>query len=331
MSSIIPNTRRLSILPVEDLEAWQFYKTHQSTFWTAEEISFSEDRAVFENLPEKEQKIILKILAFFSFADTLININISNHFANYPDNTLEVNAFYGFQTMMENIHSETYALQILELVKEKEERDLLFNSVLSYPNVRMKTDWINKWIEAKDVKHTHRLLAFTLIEGIFFSCSFSTIFWFKKRGTLLNGLIYSNELIARDESLHQFFGAFLFNRYNVPREKNNDLILHTHEVHEIVNEAVEIEKQFARDVLEESLPGLTFQLMEQYIQFLANNILKSIYYPPLYDLQKNNNPFDFMEVQFELQTKTNFFEKKESGYQRSYGSGYLNDIDFSEL
>ena len=321
------SSERLSILPVEDLKAWEFYKTHQSTFWTAEEISFCEDRVVFENLPEKEQKIILNILAFFSFADTMININISKHFINHPLNSLEVNAFYGFQTMMENIHAETYALQILELVREKEDRDLLFNSVQKYPNVRMKTDWINKWIEAKNfnVKHTHRVLAFTLIEGIFFSCSFSTIFWFKKRGTLLNGLIHSNELISRDETLHQFFGAFLFNRYNrtdpLPIEK----------VHEIVNEAVEIEKQFARDLLQDSLPGLTFQLMEQYIKFLANNILKSIHYPPLYDVKVNTNPFDFMDVQFELQTKTNFFEKKESGYQRSYGSGYLNDIDFSGL
>ena len=205
---------RLSILPVEDEEAWKFYKIHQSTFWTTEEISFSEDRVVFENLPKKEQNVILQILAFFSFADTLININISKHFSNYPGNSLEVNAFYSFQSMMENIHAETYSLQILELVKEKEERDMLFNSVQKYPNVQMKTDWIYKWIETKDVKHTHRLLAFTLIEGIFFSCSFSTIFWFKKRGTLLNGLIHSNELISRDESLHQFFGAFLFNRYN---------------------------------------------------------------------------------------------------------------------
>jgi ribonucleoside-diphosphate reductase beta chain len=317
--------QRLSILPVEDSEAWKFYKTHQSTFWTAEEISFSEDRVVFENLPEKEQKIILKILAFFSFADTMINLNISRHFANYPENSLEVNAFYGFQTMMENIHAETYALQILELVKDAEERDLLFNSVQKYPNVRMKIDWINKWIEAENVQHRHRLLAFTLIEGIFFSCSFSTIFWFKKSGTLLNGLIHSNELIARDENLHQFFGAFLFNRYN------NVEKLTAEEVHDIVSEAVEIEKQFARDVLEESLPGLTFELMEQYIKFLANNILKSIHYTALYDIGKNANPFDFMDVQFELQTKTNFFEKKESGYQRSFGAGYLNDIDFSGL
>ncbi len=322
---------RLSILPVQDLEAWKFYKTHQSTFWTAEEISFSEDRIVFENLPEKEQKIILKILAFFSFADTMININISKHFANYPKNSLEVNAFYGFQTMMENIHSETYALQILELVKEKEERDLLFNSVQKYPNVQMKTNWINKWIEAKDVKHTHRLLAFTLIEGIFFSCSFSTIFWFKKRGTLLNGLIHSNELISRDEGLHQFFGAFLFNRYNNDNDGGAFLTLDKNDVYTIVKEAVEIEKQFAHDVLEDSLPGLTFKLMTQYIQFLANNILKSIHYPPLYDIKENTNPFDFMDIQFELQTKTNFFEKKESAYQRSYGSGYLNDIDFSGL
>ena len=319
------NEQRLSILPIEDEEAWRFYKTHQSTFWTAEEISFTEDRVIFEKLPEKEQKIILNILAFFSFADTMININISKHFVNYPYNSLEVNAFYGFQTMMENIHSETYALQILELVREKEERDLLFNSVQKYPNVKMKIEWINKWIEANEIKHTHRLLAFTLIEGIFFSCSFSTIFWFKKRGILLNGLIHSNELISRDEALHQFFGAFLFNRYN----KSNPLSVG--KVHEIVEEAVEIEKQFAQDVLKNALPGLTFQLMQQYIQFLANNILKSINYPALYDIKENTNPFDFMDVQFELQTKTNFFEKKESGYQRSNGSGYLNEIDFSEL
>lgn len=315
---------RLSILPVKDLEAWQFYKTHQSTFWTAEEISFSEDQIVFDNLPEKQKEIILKILAFFSFADTMININISKHFINFHGNSLEVNAFYGFQTMMENIHAETYALQILELVKEKEKRESLFNSVQKYPNVKMKIDWINKWIESPNVSQTHRLLAFVLIEGIFFSCSFSTIFWFKKQGVLLNGLIHSNELIARDERLHQFFGSFLFNRYN------KEIPLKEEIVFEIVNEAVEIEKQFAKDVLQNPLPGLTFELMQEYIEFLANNILKSIHYNPLYN-SKITNPFDFMDVQFELQTKTNFFEKKESSYQRSYGSGYLNNIDFTNV
>lgn len=318
-------TKRLSILPVVDHESWYFYKKHSSLYWSPEEISFSEDRVVFDRLTKKEQKIILNILAFFSFADTLVNNNIQKWFLANPENSMEVDAFYTFQSMIELVHSEVYSLQIMELVSDPEERMDLFNSVEKYPNVKMKTDWINEHIENANLTYVQRLLCFVLIEGLFFSCSFSTIYYFKKKGILLNGLIYSNELISRDEFLHQSFGTMLFNRFN----KKNKMSLES--VHKIVGEANEIEKQFARDVLYDALPGLNVELMSTYINFLTNQILESIGYPPLFPPSENKNPFDFMAVSYEIETKSNFFEKKESAYQRGFGAGYSNKIDFSKV
>ena len=318
-------SKRLSILPIVDQEAWYFYKKHSSLYWSVEEISFSEDRAVFESLPKKEQKIILNILAFFSFADTLVNNNIQKWFNGNPENTIEVDAFYTFQSMIELVHSEVYSLQIMELVFDPKEREDLFNSVEKYPNVKMKTDWINEHIENENLTYVQRLLCFILIEGLFFSCSFSTIYYFKKKGVLLNGLIYSNELISRDEFLHQSFGTMLFNRFN----RKNKMSLEN--VHKIVGEAAEIEKQFAKDVLVDALPGLNLSLMSTYINYLTNQILESIGYAPLFERSENKNPFDFMSVSYEIETKSNFFEKKESSYQRGFGAGYSNKIDFSKV
>lgn len=317
---------RLSILPVVDEESWYFYKKHSSLYWSSEEISFAEDRAVFESLSKKEQKIILNILSFFSFADTLVQNNIQKWFNGNPKNSMEANAFYTFQSMIELVHSEVYSLQIMELISDPLERLDLFNSVEKYPNVKMKTDWINEHIENEDLSYVQRLLCFILIEGLFFSCSFSTIYYFKKRGVLLNGLIYSNELISRDEFLHQSFGTMLFNRFNVDENK-----MPTENVHKIVGEAATIEKQFAKDVLFDALPGLNVDLMSTYINFLTNQILDSIGYPFLFPPNENKNPFDFMAVSYEIETKSNFFEKKESSYQRGFGAGYSNEIDFSRV
>jgi len=316
---------RLSILPIEDQEAWRYYKIHAAAFWSAEEISFSEDKIIFDGLSAKEQKIILNILAFFSFADTLVNVNLQKYFLQHENNTLEVNAFYGFQSMIEMIHAEVYSLQILELIRDPRERQDLFNSVEKYPNVQLKTAWINQWIKDDKALYTHRLLAFVLIEGIFFSSSFATIYYFKKKGVLLNGLIHSNELISRDEYLHQTFGAMMFKRNNSVNR------LPISDVHAIVSEAVAVETQFASDILGEALPGLNYSLMAQYIRYLANTILKSIGYPCLFDPVENENPFDFMKVSYAIETKSNFFEKQESSYQRAFGNGYLNEIDFSNL
>lgn len=315
-----PTTERLTLLPVEDEISWNFYKTHMKMFWTAEEIHFGNDLAAFEKMNAEERELLLKVLAFFSCADTLVNINLQKHFLNEPSNTMEMSAFYGFQSMMETIHSETYAMQILNLIKNKVEREKVLNAVAHYPNVAMKIEWMERWIENEHVTHLHRLLAFILIEGIFFSCSFSSIFYFKNRGVELNGLIQSNELIAKDETLHQAFGTMVFNRLN---EK---IPLAEKQVFAIVDEAVQIESQFAEDMLVNPLPGLNKTLMIQYIHFLANTILSSIgYSATLYPTQKN--PFEFMESCYEIETKTNFFEKKNAIYQHK-NVGYDSNVVF---
>lgn len=313
---------RYTLHPIRDQVAWDMYKKHESMFWTAEEINFIDDKIAFEKLKPKEQKLIINILSFFSSADILVGINLNKYFLNNPQNSMEVDFFYALQGSIENVHSEVYSLMITNLIKDEKIRNELFNAIEFFPFVKMKLDWVNSWIDNASASYAQRLFAFSLIEGLLFSSSFSTIMFFKNRGVEMNGLIQSNELICRDEYLHMSFSLLMFNRHNVGQDKlSND------EVNKIVIEACDIEKLFAKDLLEDPILGLSLKDMESYIEFLANQILEEAGYEKLF-LDSLINPFEFMKVGFTISTKTNFFERRPTEYMLANNTEMDNEITF---
>lgn len=315
------NDKRLTTFPLKDKEAWFLYKKHVSAFWVVEEIDFSSDRKDFESLTESEQRLIEMVLAFFAVSDNMVSENLEENFINHPLNTLEINYFYSFQMMMENIHAETYSLQIENIIRDDERKRGLFNAIETFPSIKRKTDWITTWVNDSGISYATHLLAFIIIEGVFFSSSFSTIFFFKRRG-LMPGLTFSNEQISKDEGLHCTFGIFMFKRHNLLRP------LLEKEVHTIMKEAVKIEKLFARECFSVgNIKGLLLKDMEKYIEFVANSLLQAIDYPPLFDCSAC--PFPFM-IQLNLPGKTNFFESNVSEYQNP-NVMYSNELDFSQL
>ena len=321
MTSLHSVTRRLTTFPLVDKTAWQFYKKHVSAFWVVEEIDFSKDRKDFESLPESEQKLIELVLAFFAVSDTLVSENLEVNFINNPLNSLEVNYFYVFQNMMENIHAETYSMQIENIIRNEDKKKNLFNAIENYTSIQTKTAWILKWMNEK-TSYVKRLLAFVIIEGIFFSSSFSSIFFFKRKG-LMNGLTFSNELISKDEGLHTEFGIFMFKRENKlnPLDEN--------EIHTIVKEAVEIEKMFSRECFDVgNIKGLLLKDMEKYIEFVTNSILVSLGYSIIFD-ECEKCPLPFM-IQLNLNGKANFFESNVSDYQNP-NVLYSNELDLTQV
>jgi ribonucleoside-diphosphate reductase beta chain len=284
------------------------YKKHEASFWTAEEIDLSDDLKHWENLNQGEKHFISNVLAFFAASDGIVNENLAVNFMSEVQ-VPEARCFYGFQIMMENIHSETYALLIDTYVKDPAEKDRLFHAVDTIPAVKKKADWALRWIE--NGTFAERLVAFAAVEGIFFSGSFCSIFWLKKRG-LMPGLTFSNELISRDEGLHCEFACLLYSMLNQK--------LSNQEVTQIITDAVEIEKEFVTDALPVSLIGMNAKLMSQYIEFVADRWLVELGYDKVYNA---TNPFDFMEM-ISLQGKTNFFEKRVGDYQKS---GVLNAVE----
>ena len=305
---------RLSLFPIQDQEVWKLYKLHLSSFWSTEEIDFKKDRDHYLSLNTDEQKFIQHILAFFAISDTLVNNNIAENFINNPENNLETNCFYGFQTMIENIHSETYSLQVDNIIDDRETKDKLFNAVEYFPSIAQKTNWIQRWT-TKDTTFAERLLAFVVVEGIFFSASFCSIYFFKQRG-LMPGLTTSNEYISRDEGLHTMFGILLFKR------KNKVNRLSQSRVEEIIKSAVEMEKDFAIESLKVRIIGMNAGLLAQYIEFVADSILKNIGYKAVYNVK---NPFAFMD-QLNMPVKTNFFEGVVTNYQRSKDNVDMDDL-----
>ncbi len=293
---------RFVLFPIEHNDIWQMYKQAEASFWTAEEIDLSPDLSDWEKLNDGERHFIKHILAFFAASDGIVNENLGVNFlteVQYP----EAKCFYGFQIMMENIHSETYSLLIDTYVKDPKEKDYLFNALDTVPCVQKKGEWALRWINSENF--VERLVAFAAVEGIFFSGSFCSIFWLKKRG-LMPGLSFSNELISRDEGLHCEFACLLYTKYI----KNK---LSQERVHEIILDAVAIEKEFITEALPVALIGMNARLMQQYIEYVADFWLERLGYDKYYGAA---NPFDFMTT-ISLQGKTNFFEKRVAEYQKA--------------
>lgn len=300
------NKDRFVILPINYPAIWEKYKKHEASFWTAEEIDLGDDMKDWNNLNDGERHFISHVLAFFAASDGIVNENLAVNFMSEVQ-LPEARCFYGFQIMMENIHSETYALLIDTYIKDPKEKDRLFHAIDTVPAVKKKAEWALRWIE--NGSFAERLVAFAAVEGIFFSGSFCSIFWMKKRG-LMPGLTFSNELISRDEGLHCEFACLL---YSMLKSK-----LTEKEVHGIISDAVAIEKEFVTEALPVDLIGMNAKLMQQYIEFVADRWLTELGYSKIYNA---TNPFDFMEL-ISLQGKTNFFEKRVGEYQKS---GVMND------
>lgn len=296
------NPDRFVLFPIEHNDIWQFYKKAEASFWTAEEIDLSQDIKDWASLSDGETHFIKHVLAFFAASDGIVNENLAENMVSEVQYT-EAKFFYGFQIAIENIHSETYSLLIDTYVKNPQEKDGLFHAVETLDCVKKKADWALRWIDKGNF--AERLIAFAAVEGIFFSGSFCSIFWLKKRG-LMPGLTFSNELISRDEGLHCDFACLLYNDHII-----NKLPVQT--VSEIIQDAVKIEKEFVTDAIPVKLIGMNADLMCQYIEFVADRLLGELGCPKVYH---STNPFDFMEM-ISLQGKTNFFEKRVGEYQKA--------------
>lgn len=297
------NSGRFVIFPIQHDDIWQFYKKTEASFWTAEEIDLHQDITDWDaKLNDDERHFIKHVLAFFAASDGIVNENLAENMVNQVQYT-EAKFFYGFQIMMENIHSETYSLLIDTYIKDTKEKDYLFNAVENLECVKKKADWALRWID--EGSFTENLIAFAAVEGIFFSGSFCAIFWLKKRG-LMPGLTFSNELISRDEGMHCDFACLLYNNHI-----NNKLTKET--IHKIITDAVEIEKEFVSDAIPVRLIGMNAELMCQYIEFCADRLLETLGNEKEYNAE---NPFPWMEM-ISLQGKTNFFEKRVGDYQKA--------------
>ncbi|WP_226390840.1 ribonucleoside-diphosphate reductase small subunit [Penaeicola halotolerans] len=296
------NKGRFVLFPIQHDDIWNFYKKAEASFWTAEEIDLSQDLRDWANLNDGERHFISHVLAFFAASDGIVNENLAENFVSEVQYT-EAKFFYGFQIAMENIHSETYSLLIDTYIKDNAEKDRLLNAIDTLDCVKKKADWALRWID--NGSFAERLIAFAAVEGIFFSGSFCSIFWLKKRG-LMPGLSFSNELISRDEGLHCDFACHLYNNHVV-----NKLPKAT--ITQIIKDAVEIEKEFVTDAIPVKLIGMNADLMCQYIEFVADRLLNELGCDKVWN---SSNPFDFMEM-ISLQGKTNFFEKRVGDYQKA--------------
>ncbi|ORZ26021.1 ribonucleoside-diphosphate reductase small chain [Absidia repens] len=297
------NTRRFCLFPIKYHEIWQFYKKHEASFWTAEEIDLSKDTNDWENKMNNDERFFIShVLAFFASSDGIVNENLVQNFMDEVK-IAEAKCFYGFQIMIENIHAETYSLLIDTYIKDPVEKENLFDAIETIPCIKKKADWAFRWISGNE-SFAERLVAFAAVEGIFFSGAFASIFWLKKRG-LMPGLTFSNELICRDEGLHTDFACLLFG--HIHHQPSSD------RVREIIVEAVAIEQEFLTDALPVALIGMNSKLMCQYIEFVADRLLVALGQDKHYN---STNPFDFMDM-ISLQGKTNFFEKRVSDYQRA--------------
>lgn len=314
------NKDRFVLFPIQHDDIWAFYKKSEASFWTAEEIDLQPDLLDWENkLTDDEKHFIKHVLAFFAASDGIVNENLAENFLAEVQYT-EAKFFYGFQVAIENIHSETYSLLIDTYIKDTAEKNHLFNAMETLECVQKKAEWALRWIDKGSF--AERLIAFAAVEGIFFSGSFCSIFWLKKRG-LMPGLSFSNELISRDEGLHCDFACLLYNNHLVNKLPQQQVI-------DIILDAVEIEKEFILDALPVRLIGMNSDLMSQYIEFVADRLLSELNCPKQFNV---TNPFDFMDM-ISIQGKTNFFEKRVAEYQKAGvmsgkdNHGFTLDDDF---
>ena len=304
------NPDRFVIFPIQHQELWEEYKKQQACIWTAEEIDLSADLDDWRNVLNEDEKYFVKnVLAFFAASDGIVNENLAENFVKEVQNT-EAKFFYGFQIMMENVHSETYSLLIDTYITDPAEKHNLFHAIDNIPAVQKKAEWALKWISSPHFQE--RLIAFAAVEGIFFSGSFCSIFWLKKRG-LMPGLSFSNELISRDEGMHTDFAVLLHNNYITNKVSEA-------RIKEIITGALEIEKEFITESLPARLIGMNQDLMKQYLEFVADRLLVDLGCSKVYGVE---NPFDFMQ-NISLQGKTNFFEKRVGEYQKA---GVLNSSE----
>ncbi len=294
---------RFVIFPIQYNDIWSMYKKHVSTYWTVEEIDFAKDGKDWDKLTNDEQHFIKNVLAFFAASDGIVNENLVLNFMS-EIKVPEALAFYSFQNAIETVHSETYSLLIDTYIKEEEEKNRLLNAVETIPCVRKKADWAIKWIESDKDNFATRLVAFACVEGIFFSGAFCSIYWLKERG-VMHGLTFSNELISRDESLHTEFAILLYS--HIVNKLSEE------QVHNIIKDAVVIEKEFIIDSLPCRLLGMNSDLMSQYIEFVSDRIVVQLGYNKIYNV---SNPFDFMD-RIGLEDKQNFFEVRVSNYSKA--------------
>ena len=299
---LTPNPQRFVLFPIQHADVWAMYKKAMSCFWTTAEIDLGNDVLHWESLKEGERHFISHVLAFFAASDGIVNENLAVNFMSEVQ-IPEVRAFYGFQIMMENIHSETYSIMIDTLIRDGDQKQHLFNSIETIPCVKKKADWALSWFDPKR-PFGERLVAFACVEGISFSGSFCSIYWLKKRN-LMPGLCFSNELISRDEGLHCDFACLLFSMLeHKPSEAT---------VQEIVRSAVEIEKEFVTDALPVELIGMNAAMMTDYVKCVADHLLVALGFKKIYNVSQ---PFPWMEL-ISLTGKTNFFEKRVSEYAKA--------------
>ena len=312
---LTPDDNRFVMFPIKYDDIWAMYKKQIDCFWRAEEIDLSKDLNHWDTLNADEQQFISMILAFFAASDGIVLENLAQRFMSDVQIS-EARAFYGFQIAMENIHSETYSLLIETYIKDKEQKHKLFNAINTFPCIKKKSDWAQKWINDNRSSFATRLVAFACIEGIFFSGAFCSIFWLKKRG-LMPGLTFSNELISRDEALHCEFAILLYSKLEKKLSKSK--------IHDIIKECVEIEIEFICQALPCRLIGMNSELMGQYIQFVADRLCVQLGYPKIYNV---SNCFDFMEL-ISLESKTNFFEKRLGEYALANVKKSDDDFEFT--
>ena len=298
----IDNIKRLTLYPIQYPEIWSMYKDHQSTFWIAEEIDFSKDDAPWKNLKEEERYFLKHVLAFFASFDGIVNENLVTNFYNKVQNP-EARSFYGFQLMIENIHSEVYSLLIAKFASDINEQNALLNAIETIPSIKNMAQWALKWAHA-DKPFNQRILIYTCIEGIMFSGPFCAIFFFKKRG-LLHGLTFSNEQISKDEGLHMQFGVLMHHLQLNPATQET--------IHEITSEAVHLCSEFITESLPCSLIGMNATEMIKYIQYVADRLLVMLGCDKIWN---SENPFPWMDL-ISTEVKTNFFERKVSQYAKS--------------
>lgn len=297
------NPNRFVLFPIQEPEVWAMYKKAEASFWTAEELDLVHDMKDWENLTDNERHFITHVLAFFAASDGIVNENLAMNFSSEVQ-VPEARCFYGFQIAIENIHSEVYSLLIDTYIKDAVQKDHLLRAIETIDCVKKKANWALKWCNSQAAAYAERILAFAAVEGIFFSGSFCSIFWLKKRG-LMPGLSFSNELISRDEGLHCDFACLMYSKLvnKLPETR----------VHEIIGDAVAIEKEFVKDSLPVELIGMNSALMCQYIEFCADRLLQALGVSKIYGA---SNPFDWMDM-ISLQGKTNFFEKRVGEYSKA--------------
>lgn len=312
---LTPNDSRYVMFPIVDDDIWKMYKKSVDSFWVPQECDLSKDLNDWNKLTKDEKHFVSMVLAFFAASDGIVIENLAVRFMNDVQLS-EARAFYGFQIAIENIHSEMYSLLIDTYIKDNNERNKLFNAIENFPCVEKKANWARRWINDNRSSFAARLVGFAVVEGIFFSSSFACIYWIKKRG-LLPGLTFSNELISRDEALHTEFAVLLYNKLQKKLSKKR--------IHEIISEAVEIEKEFITESIPCRMIGMNAKLMCQYIEFVADRLCVQLGYDKIFN---STNPFDFMEL-ISVETKVNFFERTNSEYALANKTVDNNVFDFS--